>query len=1288
MATPSGLPPRRHRLHRASSSELRGRGTEMSREKEVYKYLHAWTDLTRPPSIHRSAFTHVDEDPEPSDDTALTAFAQLCALRMNVRRVHFSLVDRDAEYVLTEATRTQSLQYDAVEDPADTCWLGCCCFPRADGVNDLVIDTWRKARQYRDATVGNRHYYTEGRSEHWCIVSDASQDSEYNSRPFVQRSPGLRFYCSIPLRGRNGIVLGALSIMDDKPRYGVSATEMLFLEDCVDTAFEHLETAVLRCQQQRSEHFVQALGLFNDQKSTLRDWWLGRDNERLKNSGRYHSDEAQSTENQQARLNDEFGRQDHAGFSVANERRLRREDSTETEDVDGPTPSSQTSEANANADNARVMQGVAGHDFDQRPAKSSKQQPSSADEGPVQRKPLKERLAQRNDPNSGSQRTRRARGNAFDLTGALEATYARASNLIREAMHAEGAVFVDAKAASAALRNRRPSKSTSRSLSTNSSSPHGDSATNSLSEADTSADGSAKRMCTVNGFSTRSRSTLAGSSSSDYRFALAESDLRELVKRYPSGKIFNIADSGDTYSSSGTENAESGYGSDGQRYSRSDLKGRRESRDSARLSKQMPGARAIAFYPVWNDSAELFTSAALVWSTTPQRFFTSQEEIMCLSAFGHSLTAELSRLNALASENAKGSFISSISHELRSPLHGVLAGAEMLQESDLTQFQQEMVLTITMAGRTLLDTVNHVLDYSKISNRPRLAKGHRGKRSEEGEMGDGESIDLAKLTEEVVESIVSAHRFELLSKASLSEFGHPGAKSLKSHEKSPTAKDVAVVLDIESRESWWTDFSPGSWTRLVTNIVGNALKYTKSGVVTVSLGVQNDDDDSSTVRFSVQDTGIGMSQQFLATDLFTPYKQADSNLVGTGLGLSIVKEICKQIHAHLDVQSEPGRGTRVSLDVDTAFMKPKPTYVDPEDQRLLDEVKTLGSLHMHSVELAPESGRERSVGAQTTMSRALSIAASWLRISTSSGTLRQLKPRTRICVIAECDLLHLARTDPTDLSRALSHMATHNIQVLILGHSFLSVSPKMTFDGFPMKPAFVHQPIGPRKLLRAVTAGEDSCTPASPGAKNLYNPSPAITTPLVVSAEGATETEGDSFSWRSGRATPQKTNDTESGGTDTESARSKPDVETKEAAPTSPRQRDESRPTGEVVLLVEDNSINMQLLKALMKKLKLPVDTAENGREAFDQWRVEPSKYLMILTDISMPVMDGNEMTSAIRAEERKCKLPRTTIVAVTGVTNAAAKKTSFDSGVDQLCTKPVKMRDLSALVAKVRGDG
>lgn len=670
------------------------------------RYLHAWADLNRPPSLHRAAFADSDPDSahELSSDTALRAFAQLCALRLRTRRVLISLISRDVEYVLTEATRTMSLQYDTVEDSADACWLGCCSMSRADTVNDIAMDGWRKARQYRDTAVSERHYYTEGRSDHWCIVSDASETTEYSSRAFVQRAPGLRFFCSIPLRGRNGTVLGALTVMDDKPRYGVSATEMLFLEDCADTVFEHLETAVLRAQQQRSEHFLNAIGLFNDQKGTLRDWWLGRDNDNLKRSGRYYTDAGINSQDQQARLNEEFGNHDHAGFSVASERRLRREDSAELDNAEGAVkPASQTSRANANAGDTRVRQGVADHDFDQRPTTSLKQQADRTVEGSTLREPHKERLAQ---SSAAQSKTRRSRSKAFDLPSAVTAAYARASNLIREAMHVEAAVFVDAKAASAALRDRRPSKRRSTSTTTtSSSSPHGDSTANSLSEADSSTDAAAKKMCAITGFSTRSRSTLAGSSGSDYQLALPETDLRELIKRYPSGKIFSIAESGDTYSSSGTDDANgSGDASDGQRYSSSDLRRRRERKDSARLSRQMPGARTIAFYPIWDDSADIFTSAALVWSTTPLRFFSVQEDLMYLAAFGHSLTAELSRLNALASEQAKGSFISSISHELRSPLHGVLAGAEMIQESELSQFQQEMVLTISMAGKTLLDT--------------------------------------------------------------------------------------------------------------------------------------------------------------------------------------------------------------------------------------------------------------------------------------------------------------------------------------------------------------------------------------------------------------------------------------------------------------------------------------------------------------------------------------------------------------------------------------------------------
>ena len=97
-------------------------------------------------------------------------------------------------------------------------------------------------------------------------------------------------------------------------------------------------------------------------------------------------------------------------------------------------------------------------------------------------------------------------------------------------------------------------------------------------------------------------------------------------------------------------------------------------------------------------------TCVIVWSNDSDRFFDQTEDLAYLAAFGHSLYSRASQLEAVAASQAKESFISTISHELRSPLHGVLAGTEFLQESELTPFQLEMTRTISIAARTLLDT--------------------------------------------------------------------------------------------------------------------------------------------------------------------------------------------------------------------------------------------------------------------------------------------------------------------------------------------------------------------------------------------------------------------------------------------------------------------------------------------------------------------------------------------------------------------------------------------------------
>jgi len=122
-----------------------------------------------------------------------------------------------------------------------------------------------------------------------------------------------------------------------------------------------------------------------------------------------------------------------------------------------------------------------------------------------------------------------------------------------------------------------------------------------------------------------------------------------------------------------------------------------------------------------------------------------------------------------------------------------------------------MAQSVALAGRTLLDTVDHILDYSKISNLTRGQKKDRAKvdslrhQVTDDVSNDGlVSVDLARLTEEVVESAISAHRH-----------------SRRPFEvDSDTRHAVSVTLDIEQRESWTTAMTPGTWVRLLNNILG------------------------------------------------------------------------------------------------------------------------------------------------------------------------------------------------------------------------------------------------------------------------------------------------------------------------------------------------------------------------------------------------------------------------------------------------------------------------------------
>lgn len=137
-------------------------------------------------------------------------------------------------------------------------------------------------------------------------------------------------------------------------------------------------------------------------------------------------------------------------------------------------------------------------------------------------------------------------------------------------------------------------------------------------------------------------------------------------------------------------------------------------------------------------------------------------------------------------------------------------------------------------------------------------------------------------------------------------------------QKEISSNDLSVIVDIEKPETWVIRSDVSAWRRIITNLLGNALKYTQSGFIKLSLSwvsksLSPDHPDSTFAHFSITDTGCGISADFLKYKLFTPFSQENSFSTGVGLGLSIVQQIVTSLDGHIHVKSERGIGTEVDV---------------------------------------------------------------------------------------------------------------------------------------------------------------------------------------------------------------------------------------------------------------------------------------------------------------------------------------------------------------------------------------
>jgi signal transduction histidine kinase/CheY-like chemotaxis protein len=1194
-------------------------------------------------------------NPEPSRDLTLNALVQHGTHMMNCDRAFLSLIDNRSQFICAEMTRSQPL---GCQDPEQPLLLGIARIALDWGVCPYTISVFH-GHNPAGGLLDNP--YIEATEKYFCI-KDFRQVPSFAVRPFVAGYPHMVSYIEVPLKSINGQILGSYCLVDNKLRDFLDPIALATIREVTSSISSYLDLKRVEGSRTRSERMMDGLRQFIDSERHTPSVENGAIGASGPQTGPFDLDlfshTSQTSPNPLADKNIE-----HDWPLDVNSHENGSSGQTDTSFQVQVGSLSLTSEAPSTNTRGSTtsLSGVKVFTSPSKPTHRNHENASST-AAPRQQRVPHERVRS-------------------DLSTQVSDLFSKATKMIGYAMNLDGLLFLDAFTPGTQYR----------------------SGLSSLSPVD-------EHLHThEDNILVRPLTKYLGDDATDEQLVQLpkQSLIQRLTLRYPQGHVFAV-----------DEHGVLDYGSDHS----SDVDQHSNDRSTtsnewADLFKCVPKARYVIFLPLWHYQRESCFATCLAWVSETRKPLDSGD-INSLTAFGNSLMAEILRLEALTKTRSKSDFVSTISHELRSPLHGIMATVELMQESTKDSHLLSMLGMIDSCGSTLLDTFNHLLEFSKINSRASDSKNvitDQSKHRLGNARARGVAVDLSSLVDDVLETVSLGHL--KMDSGLRGEHQDP----LTGPMKTTPSKLVMVTTNIERNFNWFMPVDRGAWKRVLMNIFSNALKYTKEGHIDVNLSVlEKVDNGPRYISLSVTDTGIGMSREFLKYHLFTPFMQENDLTPGTGLGLSLSKSIVESLNGNIFVESRQDEGTCVTVSIpydqepetiDTT--KIEDTFVPQNRMRGL----SLGLLSIASREIPTTEPTPHIVPPSTVLQRSIRNICEgkfgMTVIDVSTGAIPDID-------ILLLDTYTLTSIDELNVKALLHTLFSQRMPpvMITLGNSVTGLE-HISKVGFS-------SPITAKRLWSAFLEALDKTdarkttssvpspglaiqeiqidppptmdlwieptSPFSPKEHTVHSPQSPL--PQASPKEHTVHFPQSPLP----QATPRMEEET------LKISIPKPKPPSQQVTTPNPATISAIPCRFKRFLLVDDNAINLKILVAFAKRLNRPFATATDGAEAVHLYQKaveEKNPFDCLFMDISMPIMDGFQAVATIRRFEKEQQnnihipnnfgtattpptVERSYIFALTGLGSEQARSSARDSGFDGFLLKPVKFQDILPLLRPI----